>query len=66
MLEAIVLPNGTVGDVKVVQSLDTRFGLDNQAVKAAKQWAFRPGTKDGEPVAVRVFIELTFSLRSQR
>src|SRR5258706_15151306 len=55
MLEAIVLPNGTVGDVKVIQSLDTKFGLDNQAVKAAKQWRFKPGAKDGEPVAVRVF-----------
>ena len=37
-LAAVVLPNGTVGDVTVLQSLDTRFGLDDQAVIAVKQW----------------------------
>jgi outer membrane biosynthesis protein TonB len=43
-------------------SLDERFGLDNEAVKAARQWVFKPGTKDGKPVAVRIILELTFSL----
>jgi TonB family protein len=37
--------------------------LDQQAIKAIKQWTFKPGTKDGDPVAVQVFIELTFTLR---
>ena len=62
-LEAVVLPDGTVGDVKVVRSLDDNFGLDLEAIKAAKQWRFRPGTRLGEPVAVLVTIELTFTLR---
>jgi len=62
LLGAIVLPNGTVGEVTVLRSLDTTFGLDAQAVLAAKQWVFNPGTKDGQPVAVRVTIELTFTL----
>jgi len=65
-LDAVVLSDGTVGnDVKVIQSLDTKFGLDEQAVKASKQWKFSPGTKDGEPVAVHVTIEQFFSLRSK-
>jgi periplasmic protein TonB len=63
LLAAVVLSDGTVGDVTVLQSLDTTFGLDAQAVLAAKQWVFRPGMKDGQPVAVRVTIELTFTLR---
>ena len=63
MVEAVVLPDGTVGDVKVVRSIDRNFGLDEEAVKAAKQWRFRPGTRFGEPVAVLVTIELSFSLR---
>jgi periplasmic protein TonB len=42
-----------------------RLGLDRQAINAAKQWLFKPGTKDGEPVAVRVLIELTFALGVQ-
>ena len=63
LLEAVVLPDGTVGPVEVVRSLDSTFGLDQEAIKAAKQWRFRPGTRFGEPVAVLVTIELTFTLR---
>ena len=62
-VEAVVLPDGTVGDTKVVRSLDRNFGLDEEAIKAARQWRFRPGTRFGEPVAVLVTIELTFTLR---
>jgi outer membrane biosynthesis protein TonB len=39
-----------------------RLGLDTQAVKAMKQWLFKPATKDGKPVAVRIRVELTFAL----
>jgi hypothetical protein len=46
-----------------VKSLDSSFGLDQEAVKAAKQWGFRAGSRFGEPVAVLVTIELTFTLR---
>ena len=63
LLECVVLPDGSVGSVEVVRSLDSTFGLDQEAIKAAKQWRFRPGTCLGEPVAVLVTIELTFTLR---
>jgi TonB family protein len=63
LVEAVVLPDGTVGDVRVVRSLDNVFGLDQEALKAAKQWKFVPGTRFGQPVAVLVTIELTFTLR---
>jgi TonB family protein len=63
LLECVILPDGTVGRVDVVRSLDPTFGLDQEAVKAAKQWRFVPGTRFGEPVAVLVTIELTFTLR---
>jgi TonB family protein len=63
LLECVVLPDGTVGSVEVVRSLDSTFGLDQEAIKAAKQWRFKPGTRFGEPVAVLVTIELTFTLR---
>ena len=62
-VEAIVMPDGTVGQVQIVRSLDDRFGLDEQAVEAVKRWRFRPGTRQGKPVAVLVNIELTFTLR---
>jgi TonB family protein len=63
LLDTVVLADGNVGDVKVVRSLDTTYGLDQQAVNAAKQWTFKPGTKDGKAVAVRVQIELRFTLK---
>lgn len=62
-LECIVMPDGSVGDVKVTRSLDPIFGLDQEAVKAAKLWRFRPGMRQGEPVPVIITIELTFTLR---
>ena len=62
-LECVVMPDGTVGRVEVVRSLDSTFGLDQEAIKAAKQWRFRPGMRFGEPVPVQVIIELAFTLR---
>ena len=62
-LEGVVLPDGTVGDLKVIRSLDPVFGLDQEAVKAAKQFRFVPGTRFGEPVAVLVSFEIEFTLR---
>jgi TonB family protein len=65
-VEVIVLPDGTVGDdVKVARSLDKKFGLDEQAVNASKQWTFSPATKDGKPVAALATIEQHFKLPSK-
>jgi TonB family protein len=63
LLEAVVMSDGTVGEVRVVKSLDPVFGLDQEALKAAKQWRFVPGRRQGQPVPVLVLIELTFTLR---
>jgi TonB family protein len=63
MVEAVVMPDGGVGQVNVVRSLDPTFGLDQEAVKAVRRWRFRPGTRFGQPVPVLVEIELTFTLR---
>jgi TonB family protein len=62
-LSAVVLADGIVGEVKVTRSLDSVHGLDESAVKAMKQWEFKPGTKDGKPVAVRVSIDMAFTLK---
>jgi periplasmic protein TonB len=60
-LSCVVETDGTVRDVTVLKSLDP--ALDGQAVLAAKQWRFQPGTKSGTPVRVRVPVEMTFTLR---
>ena len=61
-MSVVVLRDGTVGDdVRITKSLDEE--LDQQAIIAVRQWRFRPGTKDGEPVNVRVSVEMTFTLK---
>jgi protein TonB len=62
-IEAVVLPDGTVGPVQVLRSLDSRFGLDQEALRTVKQWRFAPGMLKGQPVPVRVAVEMTFTLR---
>ena len=62
-LEAVVLQDGTVGDVTVIKSLDSEYGLDNEAIKALKKWRFKPAMKDGQPVAKTIRAELSFRLQ---
>jgi len=59
-LQAIVRPDGTVGDVTVVKSLDTTYGLDGQAVEAVRQWRFQPGQVNDRPVPVLVTLVIEF------
>ena len=63
LLECIVQEDGSVGPVKVVRSFDPIFGLDQEAIKAARNWRFTPGMRQGQPVAVIITIELSFTLR---
>ena len=63
VLSVVVQDDGKVGEVKVTRSLDPTYGLDKQAIAAAKLWEFKPGTKDGKAAAVRVDIELKFTLK---
>lgn len=60
-LQCVVLTDGTVKNVRVIRPLHAE--LDQQAIKAAKKWRFRPATKDSKPVNVQVEIEMTFTLR---
>lgn len=61
VMDAVVLDNGSVSDVTITKSLDD--GLDKQCVKAMRQWEFKPGTKNGKPVAVVVSVTMSFTLR---
>ena len=60
-LKLIVGVDGRTRDVKVENSLSKE--LDGAAVDAVKQWKFSPATKDGEPVAVHLAVEVSFDLR---
>ena len=62
-LECVVGETGDIVDVKVTKSLDREYGLDQAAIDAAGQWKFKPARKDGKPVAARITLELTFTLK---
>jgi periplasmic protein TonB len=62
-LEAVVLENGSVGQVRVTRSLDPTFGLDMEAERTVKKWVFAPGTRLGQAVPVLIEIEMSFTLR---
>jgi len=64
VVEAIVLPSGQVGDVRLVESLDPL--LDRAALDAAKRWEFIPGLRFGQPVPVVVTLEMAFKVADRK
>lgn len=62
-LRAIVEKDGRVREVIVVRSLER--GLDAEAVRAAKQFQFEPGTLDGVQVPVMVSLEIDFAIKGR-
>lgn len=62
-MEAVVEVDGTVGEVLVTHSLDSKFGLDDEAVETLKKWVFTPGMKDGIVVPVLIEVRMSFDLR---
>ena len=60
VLTLVVSDDGVPTDMKVTRPLGK--GLDEKAIEAVKQWRFKPGVKDGNPVAVRIAVEISFNL----
>jgi TonB family protein len=63
VMDAVVMPDGSVGAVRITKSLDSTFGLDQEAIATVRKWRFRPGTLRGEPVPVLIVVEMSFTLR---
>ena len=69
MLSLTVDANGVPQDIVVVQSIadtmskkmkSTAEGLDENAVKAVKQYRFRPASSNGKPVPAAMHVEVQF------
>ena len=58
LLSVVVDAAGQPSDMHVDRSLG--LGLDESAVENVRRWQFKPGTKDGSAVAVRVNEEVFF------
>ena len=64
ILRCIVEADGSVSSATVTRSIDNKFGLDDEAVKAIRQWRFEPGRREGAPVRVATLVTVTFALRA--
>ncbi len=56
-----VRADGTCGDISVIESSGHGI-LDEAAVRAVREWRFRPALRDGVPVPARQTIRFTFRL----
>jgi len=58
MTQAFVKTDGTVGDVRVTNSIPL---LDEAAVECVKQWRFKPALASRKPVEVWVAVPIKFN-----
>jgi TonB family protein len=60
VVELVVDTEGSTRNVTVIRPLGRDF--DQAAVDAVRNWKFSPATRDGQPVAVRIKVEVSFRL----
>jgi D-alanyl-D-alanine endopeptidase (penicillin-binding protein 7) len=63
LMTCVVATNGEPERIRVTRSVDATLGLDDSAVAALREWRFKPGTRQRQPVRVRVDVEMTFTLK---
>ncbi len=59
-LALVVDEHGLPTQIRVLTPLG--LGLDAKAIEAVQKWKFKPGMKDGKPVAVQASVEVNFRL----
>ena len=62
ILEAVVLKDGTVSNIKVLRTPRRGMGFEEAAIDAVKQWRFRPALQNGQPVDVYFTVVVEFEL----
>ena len=59
-LSLVVDEKGNPTQIRVTRPLG--LGLDQKAIESVQKWKFKPGIKDGKPVAVQASVEVNFRL----
>ena len=60
ILYAVIRRDGSVDSIQVVRGIDQQ--LDANAIKALRQWKFRPGAKQGTPIELEAIVHIPFRL----
>jgi protein TonB len=60
ILYAVIRRDGSVDSVQLVRGIDPQ--LDANAIRALRQWKFRPGAKQGTPVELEAIVHIPFRL----
>ncbi len=64
ILSAVINADGSVGEVRVLNSIDDR--LDEYASNALSRWQFLPALKNGNPVALQAVVMIPFRPRPEK
>jgi len=59
-LAVVIDEQGAPHQIELTRKLG--LGLDEKAIETVRKWRFRPGMKDGKPVAVKANISISFHL----
>ncbi|HXV74981.1 MAG TPA: TonB family protein [Candidatus Polarisedimenticolaceae bacterium] len=62
ILQAIIKSDGTVGDVEVLRTNRPGMGFEDAAIKAVRQWRYKPALQNGKPVEVYFTVFVDFKL----
>jgi periplasmic protein TonB len=60
LVAGVVGADGKVHDARVQHALG--LGLDEKAIEAVRRWKFEPSRYNGQPVAVKIMVEVNFRL----
>ena len=60
VLDAIIHPDGTIGDIRILQPLSPLF--DRAAIAAVKQWQYTPLVLNGIPTPFVLTVTFNFSV----
>jgi TonB family protein len=61
ILYAIIHSDGSIGEIKVLSSLEEK--LDESAAKALARWKFAPGMKNGQAIDLEAVVQIPFKVR---
>jgi TonB family protein len=59
-LWVVLNAQGRIEKERIYQSLG--MGLDEQALAAVRTWRFEPATRNGQPIPVQMYVDVTFRL----